>query len=62
MNFINWTSGDEELINIPAATIPDQKLDLSRTAQLVIGIVFLFGLPLLFIAGGTVVWWRRRKA
>ncbi len=62
MNFINWAGGDEELINIPAATIPDQKLDLSRTAQLVIGIVFLFGLPLAFIAGGTIVWWRRRKA
>lgn len=62
MNFVNWVSGDESFINIPPTTSPDQQLNLTRTGQMWIGIGFLFALPLLFLAGGTLVWWRRRRA
>lgn len=56
----NWVSDDPVSLAVPVRSAPDRKLDLSRTAYGVIGSLFLLGLPALFLAGGVLVWWRRR--
>jgi ABC-type uncharacterized transport system involved in gliding motility auxiliary subunit len=61
VNLIRWLSSDIKLLDIPARTAPDLKLDLSPTASSVIGLGFLLVLPLLFITAGTIIWWRRRS-
>jgi len=61
MNLINWLSSDDAYINVPARIAPDQRLNLSRTAEAAIGFGFLLVLPLALVAGGVMIWWRRRK-
>jgi ABC-type uncharacterized transport system involved in gliding motility auxiliary subunit len=61
LNIFRWLSGDDKLLNIPPRTAPDRNLELSRTASAVISLGFLFLLPLLFLAAGMLIWWRRRN-
>jgi ABC-type uncharacterized transport system involved in gliding motility auxiliary subunit len=62
LNLIRWLSGDDNLLDIPARSAPDTRLELSRSAGAAIGLGFLFILPLLLIATGLFIWWRRRRA
>ena len=62
LNIVNWLSHDDALINIPAKTAPDRQLQLSSTAQAVIGFGFLLVLPLGLLLCGLIIWWRRRRA
>jgi ABC-type uncharacterized transport system involved in gliding motility auxiliary subunit len=61
LNIFRWLSDDDQLLNIPARTAPDRNLQLSPTAGAVISMGFLFMLPLLFLAAGLLIWWRRRN-
>lgn len=61
MNFINWLSRDDNFIDIPAKTATDLSLELSPAASASIGLGFLFGLPILLLASGVFIWWRRHK-
>lgn len=61
LNLIRWLSSDFKLLDIPARTAPDLKLELSNTAISVIGLGFLLVLPLLFMSAGTIIWWRRKR-
>ena len=61
LNIIDWLSHDDEFIAIRPKAAPDQNLSLSHTAQVVIGIGFLFALPLLLLFAGLIIWLRRRK-
>lgn len=61
MNIVNWLSEDEHLLAIPAKTAPDTSLQLSQLQSSVIGFGFLFGLPIILLASGTIIWLRRRK-
>lgn len=61
MNLINWLSHDDIYINMPSRIAPDTTLNLSKTASAVIAIVFLFGLPLLLLSAGVIIWWYRRR-
>jgi ABC-type uncharacterized transport system involved in gliding motility auxiliary subunit len=61
LNVFRWLSGDDQLLNIPARTAPDRNLELSPTASVVLSLSFLFALPLLFLAAGLLIWWRRRN-
>ncbi len=60
-SIVNWLTGDDHLIDIPAKTAVDQQLNLSRTAQGVIGTTFLIVLPLGLLLMGVRVWWTRRR-
>ena len=61
-NIINWLSHDDRLIDIPVRLASDVRLQFSRFGIAVIGLVFLIVMPLLLVATGALVWWRRRRA
>lgn len=58
---INWLTHDDQLIAIPVKTTIDSKLDLSKTQAAVIGLGFLFVLPILLLSIGAWIWWSRRR-
>ncbi len=61
INLVNWLTGDENLIIIqPRATL-DSSLILSEPALVIIAGGFLIVLPLVFLASGAIIWWRRRR-
>jgi len=60
MNMVNWLSADEDLISIRPQ--PPEMQQLRVNAQQMRRVLYLgvLGLPLLIIAAGTTIWWRRR--
>jgi len=61
INLFNWLNHDDQFIAIAARTASDVNVELSRAAQIVIAFGFLFGLPLIMLAAGIGIWWRRRN-
>ncbi len=61
LSLLNWLSRDDAYVNIPLRTASDRVLAISRNAWLVLFAVFLVLLPVIFIAGGVLVWLRRRR-
>ncbi|MFK8068698.1 MAG: GldG family protein [Gammaproteobacteria bacterium] len=61
MRMINWLTGDDELISIPARPATDLDFELSKVMSSIIGLGFLIILPLCFAATGLIIWWRRRS-
>ena len=61
LNLFNWLNHDDQFITITARTASDINLELGKVAQILIGFGFLFGLPLLLLASGFSIWWRRRN-
>ena len=62
VNIVNWLAGDDALITIQPRPSLDSSLEFGRLAQYLILFGFLILLPLIFIATGIVIWWRRRRA
>jgi ABC-type uncharacterized transport system involved in gliding motility auxiliary subunit len=60
MNVVNWLSADEDLISIRPKPPESQQLNLNSQQMRRILYLGVLGLPLLIIAAGTTVWWRRR--
>lgn len=61
VKMINWLAQDDDFIDIPVKIAPDRQLQLSPMAQGVIGLGFLFVIPLVLAGCGMFIWWRRRK-
>jgi len=61
MRLVNWLVGDRAHIDIPPDTAPDTRVDLSRTAVIVLGFAVLLVLPLALLATGVFIGWRRRR-
>ncbi len=59
MNMVNWLSGEERLITLAPRATQDATLTFSRTQLIVLSVGLLFALPLLLIAVGGWLWWRR---
>ncbi len=57
----NWLAQDDALLEIPAKTAPDGRLELSRSAYGLISVGFQVALPLALVLTGVVIWMRRRK-
>jgi len=60
LNMMSWLTADEDLISIRPKDPEDRRLSLNVTQMRRILYASVFGVPLLIIAGGTWVWWRRR--
>ena len=58
---INWLTHDDQFIEIPPKTAPGSSLELTKTSIAIIGFGFLFGLPLLLMIAGFVIWRRRKR-
>jgi ABC-type uncharacterized transport system involved in gliding motility auxiliary subunit len=59
---VNWLASDEALIEVPAGTAIDRRLDLSDTQAALISTGFLMLLPAVLGGMGFFVWLRRRRA
>ncbi|MDE2460446.1 MAG: GldG family protein [Gammaproteobacteria bacterium] len=62
LNILNWLAHEDSLININAQAAPDRTLALSKSDQSLIGLGFLFLIPLALVACGLIIWSRRRRA
>ncbi|MCZ2077212.1 MAG: GldG family protein [Bryobacteraceae bacterium] len=60
LNMINWLSADEDLISIRPKEPEDRRLTLTGSQMRVVFYSSVVFLPLLIIAAGLGVWWRRR--
>jgi ABC-type uncharacterized transport system involved in gliding motility auxiliary subunit len=60
LNMMNWLSSDEDLISIRPKEPEDRRLTLSRRQMSTIFSSSVVGLPLIVIAAGLMVWWKRR--
>ncbi|MEO7916352.1 MAG: GldG family protein [Dokdonella sp.] len=61
LRVFNWLLQDGTLIDIPERSAPDRTLSLSQSALNLIGLFTLIALPLLLIASGIYIRWRRRR-
>lgn len=60
MNMMNWLTSDEDLISIRPKDPEDRPLSLSKAQMSTIFFGSVIGLPLLVIASGIMVWFKRR--
>ncbi len=61
LKVFQWVTHNDRFVDVPARTAPDRSLNLSPTAEGVMGFGLLLGLPALLLAGGVVIWTRRRR-
>lgn len=61
INLVNWLAGDENLIMIQPRTTLDASLALEERTLSLIAWVVLVVMPLVFLVGGGMIWWKRRK-
>lgn len=60
LNAINWLASDEDLISIHPKPPENQHITMTKAQMSLVRGITQFGLPLLMILLGTLVWWRRR--
>ena len=61
IKFLNWLSHDDRYIEIPARTIVQPDIVMSKTAQGVLAFGFVLGLPVLLGGSGFLIWLKRRR-
>lgn len=60
MNSINWLSAEEDLISIRATPPESQHLTMNAEQMRRVLILGVFGIPILIVLAGFLVWWQRR--
>jgi ABC-type uncharacterized transport system involved in gliding motility auxiliary subunit len=61
VNMVNWLANEDQLITIQPRSAKDSAINLSKRQLSVISIGFVIVLPLLLLAIGGWLWWRRRS-
>jgi ABC-type uncharacterized transport system involved in gliding motility auxiliary subunit len=60
MNMMNWLSSDEDLISIRPKAPEDRPLTMTNRQMSIVFYESVVFLPLLIVAAGVGVWWKRR--
>ena len=60
LNMLNWLSADEDLISIRPKEPEDRRLNMNRNQMALVFYSSVLGIPLLILAAGISVWWKRR--
>jgi len=60
MNTMNWLSSDEDLISIRPKEPEDRRISMTRSQIMMMFYSSVVGIPLLIVAAGLSVWWKRR--
>ncbi|MEO7143991.1 MAG: GldG family protein [Bryobacteraceae bacterium] len=60
LNMMNWLSSDEDLISIRPKEQADRRLTLTQRQMSMVFYSSIIFLPLIILAAGLSVWWRRR--
>jgi ABC-type uncharacterized transport system involved in gliding motility auxiliary subunit len=60
LNTANWLAGEESLISIRARHPEDRRVNLTRRQDRLVFYGVQILLPMMVLAAGVVVWWRRR--
>jgi ABC-type uncharacterized transport system involved in gliding motility auxiliary subunit len=60
LNMLNWLSSDEDLISIRPKEPEDRRITLSARQMALVFYASVIAIPLLIVAAGFGVWWRRR--
>ena len=59
-NSVNWLTSDEDLISIRPKAPEDRRITMTTGQLNMVRLTSQFVLPLIVIAGGILVWWKRR--
>ena len=60
LNMMNWLSADEDLISIRPKEPEDRRLTMTRNQMAMVFYSSVLAIPLLILAAGVSVWWKRR--
>ena len=60
LNMMNWLSADEDLISIRPREPEDRRLTMTRSQMALAFYSSVLAIPLLILAAGLSVWWKRR--
>ncbi len=60
LNMLNWLSSDEDLISIRPKEPEDRRLNMTRNQIALVFYSSVLAIPLLIVAAGVSVWWKRR--
>jgi ABC-type uncharacterized transport system involved in gliding motility auxiliary subunit len=60
LNMMNWLTSDEDLISIRPKETEDRRLTVTGNAMRALFLTSVIFLPLIVIASGVSVWWKRR--
>jgi len=60
MNMFNWLVAEEDMISIRPKPPESQRLNINARQMRQVFYLGVIGLPLLIVAAGVGVWWRRR--
>lgn len=60
LNMLNWLSSDEDLISIRPKDPADRRLQMNTSQMRVVFYTTMILMPLMLVAGGVGVWWKRR--
>ncbi len=60
LNMMNWLSADEDLISIRPKEPDDRRLTMTRNQMAMAFYSSVLAIPLLILAAGLSVWWKRR--
>lgn len=61
LRLFNWLVADDDRVEITPERPDDIELDMSMWSLGIIGVGFLFALPIALLATGLLIWWRRHR-
>ncbi|MBL4712797.1 MAG: GldG family protein [Gammaproteobacteria bacterium] len=61
LNIFNWLIGDDDFISVDVRPSPDTRLVLNDTQLMLIGFGFFLVLPIILLATGFSIWYKRKN-